>query len=139
VGVGIQPFWEEEQVYVGEVQVAASLRDFVRKEGRKLNWKQENIIEVIVVLLLLLLVCSKVSCAIFAQSLILGKFPGFVLASVWSCNLGFVVRMGISAEFAKETSAEFVWQTSNEYRHRHLCVCTCTAACTVGRKCGDLL
>jgi len=59
VGVGIQPFWEEEQVYVGEVQVAASLRDFVRKEGRKLNWKQENIIEVIVVLLLLLLVCSK--------------------------------------------------------------------------------
>lgn len=36
VGVGIQPFGEEEeQVYVGEVQVAASSRDFLRKEGRK--------------------------------------------------------------------------------------------------------
>lgn len=37
--------------------------------------------------------------------LILGKFPGFDLASVWSCNLGFVVRAEVLAEFAKGTSA----------------------------------
>lgn len=41
----------------------------------------------------------------FAQSLILGKFSGFVLASVWSCSLGFVVRAEVSAELAKEASA----------------------------------
>lgn len=86
---------------VGEVQVAAASRDFLRKKGskqaRKLNWKREVV--------LLLLVCSKVSCAIFAQILILGKFPGFDLASVWSCNLGFVVQAEVSAEFAKGTSA----------------------------------